>query len=61
MSATVRHKKTGPPPETATGSAVRWHHRLVSIHSFRNGNGRWSRLAAADKGEMGPLVAFAQS
>jgi Fic-DOC domain mobile mystery protein B len=26
--------------------AVRFHHRLVWIHPFPNGNGRWSRLAA---------------
>lgn len=26
--------------------AVRFHHRLVAIHPFSNGNGRWSRLAA---------------
>jgi Fic family protein len=26
--------------------AVRFHHRLVSVHAFPNGNGRWSRLAA---------------
>lgn len=26
--------------------AVRFHHRLVSMHPFPNGNGRWSRLAA---------------
>jgi Fic-DOC domain mobile mystery protein B len=26
--------------------AVRYHHRLVFIHPFPNGNGRWSRLAA---------------
>lgn len=26
--------------------AVRYHHRLVSIHPFPNGNGRFSRLAA---------------
>jgi fido (protein-threonine AMPylation protein) len=25
--------------------AVRFHHRLVSVHPFPNGNGRWSRLA----------------
>jgi Fic-DOC domain mobile mystery protein B len=25
--------------------AVRFHHRLVSVHPFHNGNGRWSRLA----------------
>jgi Fic-DOC domain mobile mystery protein B len=25
--------------------AVRFHHRLVVIHPFPNGNGRWSRLA----------------
>jgi len=25
--------------------AVRFHHRLVQIHPFPNGNGRWSRLA----------------
>jgi len=33
---------TYEPDETA----VRFHHRLVSIHPFPNGNGRWSRLAA---------------
>lgn len=26
--------------------AVRYHHSLVSVHPFANGNGRWSRLAA---------------
>jgi len=26
--------------------AVRFHHALVSIHPFPNGNGRWSRLMA---------------
>lgn len=30
-----------PPDELA----VRFHHKLVSIHPFPNGNGRWSRLA----------------
>jgi Fic-DOC domain mobile mystery protein B len=34
--------KTYTPDEIA----VRFHHRLVSIHPFPNGNGRWSRLAA---------------
>ena len=34
--------KTYVPDEIA----VRFHHRLVSIHPFPNGNGRWSRLAA---------------
>jgi Fic-DOC domain mobile mystery protein B len=33
---------TYPPDEIA----LRFHHRLVSIHPFPNGNGRWSRLAA---------------
>ncbi|MEZ2148098.1 mobile mystery protein B [Bradyrhizobium sp. DN5] len=33
---------TYPPDELA----VRFHHRLVSVHPFPNGNGRWSRLAA---------------
>jgi Fic-DOC domain mobile mystery protein B len=27
-------------------TAVRFHHRLVVVHPFPNGNGRWSRLAA---------------
>lgn len=31
-----------PPDELA----ARFHHRLVSVHPFPNGNGRWSRLAA---------------
>ena len=34
--------KTFPADEIA----VRLHHALVSIHPFRNGNGRWSRLMA---------------
>ena len=34
--------KAYPPDEIA----VQFHHRLVSIHPFPNGNGRWSRLAA---------------
>lgn len=37
----IEHK-TYEPNELA----VRFHHRLVSIHPFPNGNGRWSRLAA---------------
>ncbi len=76
--------------------AVRFHHRLVSIHPFPNGNGRHARLLAdliaqqsglepfswggasltntsdlrsaytdalrsADKGDFGPLMAFARS
>jgi fido (protein-threonine AMPylation protein) len=34
--------KTYAPDEIA----VRFHHRLVLVHPFPNGNGRWSRLAA---------------
>jgi Fic-DOC domain mobile mystery protein B len=37
----VEHKSY-PPDEIA----VRFHHRLVSVHPFPDGNGRWSRLAA---------------
>jgi Fic-DOC domain mobile mystery protein B len=33
---------TYPPDEIA----VRFHHKLVFIHPFPNGNGRWSRIAA---------------
>ncbi len=33
-----------PPDEIA----VRFHHRLVAVHPFPNGNGRWSRLAAEE-------------
>lgn len=33
---------TYPPDEIA----VRFHHRIVLVHPFPNGNGRWSRLAA---------------
>lgn len=29
-------------------TAVRFHHRLVLIHPFPNGNGRWSRIVADD-------------
>jgi Fic-DOC domain mobile mystery protein B len=34
--------KTYPPDEIA----VRFHHALVCVHPFPNGNGRWSRLMA---------------
>jgi Fic-DOC domain mobile mystery protein B len=34
--------KTFPPDEIAT----RFHHALVSVHPFPDGNGRWSRLMA---------------
>ncbi len=34
--------KTYPPDEIA----VRFHHALVLVHPFPNGNGRWSRLMA---------------
>ncbi|MDD3288471.1 MAG: mobile mystery protein B [Alphaproteobacteria bacterium] len=34
--------KTYVPDEIA----IRFHHRLVAIHPFPNGNGRWSRLVA---------------
>jgi Fic-DOC domain mobile mystery protein B len=34
--------KTFPPDEIA----VRFHHELVAVHPFPNGNGRWSRLMA---------------
>jgi Fic-DOC domain mobile mystery protein B len=34
--------QTYPPDELA----VRFHHGLVVVHPFANGNGRWSRLAA---------------
>ena len=30
--------------DTSDGIAVRFHHRLVSIHAFVNGNGRHARL-----------------
>lgn len=34
--------KSYPPDEIA----VRFHHRIVCVHPFPNGNGRWSRLVA---------------
>lgn len=37
---------------TPSELAVRFHHRLVAVHPFPNGNGRWSRMA-------GDLVAVA--
>lgn len=37
-----RDQEVFPPDELA----IRFHHRLVSVHPFRNGNGRHSRLAA---------------
>jgi Fic-DOC domain mobile mystery protein B len=37
----VEHKSY-PPDEIA----VRFHHRLVLVHPFPDGNGRWSRMAA---------------
>jgi fido (protein-threonine AMPylation protein) len=41
MTRVIEHKSY-PPDEIA----VRFHHCLVSVHPFPNGNGRWSRLAA---------------
>ena len=37
----IDHQSWGPDE-----LAVRLHHRLVFVHPFPNGNGRWSRLAA---------------
>ncbi len=37
----VEHKSYEPDE-----LAVRFHHKIVQIHPFPNGNGRWSRLAA---------------
>ena len=34
------------PPWSADETAVRFHHQLVAIHAFPNGNGRHSRAAA---------------
>jgi Fic-DOC domain mobile mystery protein B len=42
----INHREIHPPDELA----VRFHHALVAIHPFPNGNGRWSRL-------MGDLLA----
>lgn len=43
--------------------AVRFHHRLVFIHPFPNGNGRFSRLAANLLGKQMKArpLSFAQS
>jgi Fic-DOC domain mobile mystery protein B len=37
---------TGPTRFTADECAIRFGYRLVVIHPFPNGNGRWSRLAS---------------
>lgn len=37
---------TGPARFSADECAIRFGHRLVVIHPFPNGNGRWSRLAS---------------
>lgn len=87
----IEHGTYGPDE-----AAVRFHHRLVAIHPFPNGNGRHARLAAdllatrlgrprltwgsadlaapaetrrryvealraADRHDLGPLIAFARS
>jgi len=36
----------GGPALTADEAAIRFHHRLVAIHPFANGNGRHGRVAA---------------
>jgi Fic-DOC domain mobile mystery protein B len=36
----INHPEIHPPDELA----IRFHHALVAIHPFPNGNGRWSRL-----------------
>jgi len=47
----IEHKSY-PPDEVA----VRFHHRLVQMHAFPNGNGRHAR-----NHDIGPLLAFARS
>ena len=41
-----RVSDAGAPPWSADELAVRFHHRLVTVHPFANGNGRHARLAA---------------
>ena len=41
VTAQIRHQSYGP-----TELAARYHHRLVAIHVFPNGNGRHARLMA---------------
>jgi len=41
MRYAIAHKSYAPGE-----LAVRFHHRLGSVHPFPNGNGRWSRLSA---------------
>lgn len=40
-----QYKKSDRTPEQVDGIAVRFHHRLVRIHPWPNGNGRHARLA----------------
>lgn len=51
--------KSYPPEEIA----VRFHHAIVVIHPFPNGNGRWSRLAADAllHAQRRPLLTWGQS
>ena len=46
--------------EMLVEQAARLHHSLVRIHPFRNGNGRWARLAADiwSRRHGGPLVSW---
>lgn len=49
----IEHR-TFPPDELA----VRFHHALVFIHPFPNGNGRWSRLMADVLGAQLKIAPF---
>lgn len=57
----------GPERWSNDEIAVRFHHRLVAIHPFVNGNGRHARqlyiqaLRAADRHDYAALLAFARS
>lgn len=42
----VRYEQSEETPEALDGLAVRFHHELVRIHPWPNGNGRHGRLAA---------------
>lgn len=46
LDTKARIESVGDTTETADEIAVWFHHRLVQIHPFPNGNGRHARLAA---------------
>jgi len=66
LCSEVKYWLTNPVELSFLEQAARIHHKMVSIHPFENGNGRFSRLIAdrfkcADWGDYDLLITFMRS